>query len=44
MTACNGAPVAKISDSPGKIQCRDEHFVGYLRHVFEIDLHKPRSV
>ncbi|WP_444816022.1 nicotinate phosphoribosyltransferase [Stutzerimonas frequens] len=34
MTACNGQPVAKISDSPGKIMCRDEAFVGYLRHVF----------
>ena len=34
MTACNGQPVAKISDSPGKTMCRDEAFVGYLRHVF----------
>ncbi|MDZ5603773.1 nicotinate phosphoribosyltransferase [Pseudomonas sp. RP23018S] len=36
MTACNGAPVAKISDSPGKTQCRDENFVSYLRHVFNV--------
>lgn len=36
MTACNGAPVAKISDSPGKTQCRDENFVAYLRHVFKV--------
>jgi nicotinate phosphoribosyltransferase len=36
MTACNGAPVAKISDSPGKTQCRDENFVAYLRHVFGV--------
>ncbi|MBK3866436.1 nicotinate phosphoribosyltransferase [Pseudomonas stutzeri] len=34
MTACNGQPVAKISDSAGKTMCRDEAFVGYLRHVF----------
>ncbi|HCL14110.1 nicotinate phosphoribosyltransferase [Stutzerimonas stutzeri] len=34
MTACDGQPVAKISDSPGKTMCRDEAFVGYLRHVF----------
>jgi nicotinate phosphoribosyltransferase len=34
MTACNGQPVAKISDSPGKTQCRDENFVHYLKHVF----------
>ncbi|CAK9888515.1 MULTISPECIES: nicotinate phosphoribosyltransferase [Pseudomonas] len=36
MTACNGAPVAKISDSPGKTQCRDENFVSYLKHVFKV--------
>eukprot|EP01031_Cornospumella_fuschlensis_P010752 gene10752-13156_t len=32
MTACNGQPVAKISDTPGKTQCRDENFVTYLKH------------
>ncbi|MGF6593102.1 nicotinate phosphoribosyltransferase [Pseudomonas sp. 2835] len=37
MTACNGAPVAKISDSPGKTQCRDENFVSYLKHVFKVE-------
>jgi len=37
MTDCNGAPVAKISDSPGKTQCRDENFVAYLKHVFELN-------
>jgi len=31
---CNGRPVAKISDSPGKGMCRDEQFVAYLRKVF----------
>ncbi len=36
MTGCNGAPVAKISDSPGKTQCRDENFVAYLKHVFKV--------
>ena len=36
MTACNGHPVAKISDAPGKTQCRDENFVAYLRHVFNV--------
>ncbi len=36
MTDCNGAPVAKISDSPGKTQCRDENFVAYLKHVFQV--------
>ena len=37
MTDCNGAPVAKISDSPGKTQCRDENFVAYLKHVFQLN-------
>ncbi|SIR81679.1 nicotinate phosphoribosyltransferase [Aquipseudomonas alcaligenes] len=36
MTACNGQPVAKISDAPGKTQCRDENFVSYLKHVFRV--------
>lgn len=36
MTACNGQPVAKISDAPGKTQCRDENFVAYLHHVFQV--------
>ncbi|HHK0610947.1 TPA: hypothetical protein ACQQLP_005685, partial [Pseudomonas aeruginosa] len=26
----------KISDAPGKTQCRDENFVAYLRHVFNV--------
>ena len=37
MTACNGQPVAKISDSPGKAMCRDEGYLSYLRSVFNID-------
>ena len=36
MTACNGQPVAKISDEAGKTQCRDENFVAYLKHVFRV--------
>ncbi|MCY1353995.1 Nicotinate phosphoribosyltransferase 2 [compost metagenome] len=36
MTACNGHPVAKISDAPGKTQCNDENFLRYLRHVFRV--------
>ncbi|QTS87961.1 nicotinate phosphoribosyltransferase [Ectopseudomonas khazarica] len=36
MIACNGQPVAKISDTPGKTQCRDENFVSYLKHVFRV--------
>ncbi|MNZ49865.1 Nicotinate phosphoribosyltransferase 2 [compost metagenome] len=36
MTACNGHPVAKISDAPGKTQCNDENFLRYLKHVFKV--------
>ncbi len=36
MTSCNGQPVAKISDSPGKTMCRDEAFVAYLKHVVSV--------
>lgn len=34
MVACNGQPVAKLSDSPGKGMCEDDEFVRYLKHVF----------
>jgi nicotinate phosphoribosyltransferase len=36
MIRCNGQPVAKLSDSPGKNMCEDEAYVAYLRQVFEI--------
>lgn len=36
MTKCNGQPVAKISDSKGKIMCEDESYINYLREVFKI--------
>ena len=34
ITACNGQPVAKLSDSPGKTLCEDRTFLAYLRQVF----------
>jgi nicotinate phosphoribosyltransferase len=34
LTSCNGQPVAKLSDAPGKTLCTDQTFVGYLRQVF----------
>ena len=34
LTRCNGQPVAKLSDSPGKTLCEDETFLAYLRQVF----------
>lgn len=32
---CNGQPVAKLSDSPGKNMCEDPSFVAYLAKVFD---------
>ncbi len=34
LVRCNGQPVAKLSDSPGKTLCTDETFLTYLRQVF----------
>ena len=36
MVRCNGQPVAKLSDTPSKNMCDDEHYLAYLRQVFEI--------
>jgi nicotinate phosphoribosyltransferase len=32
---CNGQPVAKLSDAPGKTLCTDQAFVTYLKQVFQ---------
>ncbi|RSZ30514.1 nicotinate phosphoribosyltransferase [Variovorax beijingensis] len=37
LTGCNGQPVAKLSDSPGKTLCEDRTFLAYLRQVFHIE-------
>lgn len=34
---CNGQPVAKLSDSPGKTLCQDATYLAYLRQVFARD-------
>jgi nicotinate phosphoribosyltransferase len=34
MIRCNGQPVAKLSDSPGKGMCTDEGYVEYVRNTF----------
>ncbi|UXY15760.1 nicotinate phosphoribosyltransferase [Chitiniphilus purpureus] len=34
LTHCNGQPVAKLSDAPGKTLCEDQTFLAYLRQVF----------
>jgi len=36
MTRCNGQPVAKISDSAGKLMCQDAVYLQYLRQVFAL--------
>jgi nicotinate phosphoribosyltransferase len=36
LVSCNGQPVAKLSDSPGKTICDDATFLAYLRQVFRI--------
>jgi nicotinate phosphoribosyltransferase len=36
LTSANRQPVAKLSDSPGKLLCDDETFLAYLRQVFRV--------
>lgn len=36
MIECNGQPVAKVSDDPGKTMCRDISYLNYLKQVFHI--------
>ncbi len=37
MTECNGQPVAKVSDSPGKTVSTDARYLAYLRQVFGLE-------
>ncbi len=41
MTECNGQPVAKISDAPGKIISKDPGYLAYLRQVFGLEKTTP---
>ncbi|UVW27387.1 nicotinate phosphoribosyltransferase [Massilia sp. H6] len=34
LVRCNGQPVAKLADTPGKSMCTDDTFLAYLRQVF----------
>ncbi|MBD1576131.1 nicotinate phosphoribosyltransferase [Vibrio sp. S11_S32] len=36
LTACQGKPVAKISDEPGKSMCRDEAYLQQLKKAFKL--------
>lgn len=40
LVKCNGKPVAKISDSPGKTYCLDSHFLNILCKTFNVSLNK----
>ena len=41
MIECNGQPVAKISDTPGKTMVEDEGYLTYLRQVFDLPAPPP---
>jgi len=41
MIECNGQPVAKVSDSPGKTVSKDPRYLAYLRQVFGLE--SPQS-
>jgi nicotinate phosphoribosyltransferase len=41
MVECDGRPVAKISDSPGKEMCDNAEFLGHLMQVFQISGQAP---
>lgn len=36
MTGCNGQPVVKLSDSPGKIMSTDDKYLEWVREAFEV--------
>jgi len=36
MTGCNGQPVVKLSDSPGKIVSTDQHYLAWVRQAFDV--------
>jgi len=37
MVECNGQPVAKVSDAPGKVVSRDVRYLAYLRQVYGLE-------
>lgn len=41
MVACNGLPVAKISDTPGKSMCEDPAYLENLARLYQIDEWRP---
>lgn len=43
LLSCNGKPVAKLSDSPGKTICQDQAFISALREAFHLPAVKKAS-
>jgi nicotinate phosphoribosyltransferase len=43
MVRCNGQPVAKVSDAPGKGMCDDPGYLAYLRQVFGLPADDPQG-
>ncbi|MGL9750278.1 MAG: nicotinate phosphoribosyltransferase [Symbiopectobacterium sp.] len=43
LVECNGRPVAKLSDSPGKTICHDAAFISALRKAFDLPLIRKAS-
>jgi len=43
LVECNGKPVAKLSDSPGKSMCQDKDFIQALRKAFDVPLVRKAS-
>ncbi len=44
MTECNGQPVAKVSDAPGKTISKDPGYLAYLRQVYGLEKMGPEQV
>lgn len=42
LVRCNGQPVARPSDTPGKTTCDAAGYLAHLQHVFEVS--EPSAV
>ena len=43
VTECNGSPVAKISDAPGKGMCKDTEYVNYLQRSIDWRMEREKQ-
>ena len=39
----NGRPVAKLSDTPGKAMCKDEHYLEYLKRSVDFRINREKQ-